>query len=229
MIIKHPEQEDIPALTALWMQAFGDTREFIAKFFRTGFGQERCLLAKEQGQLLAALYWFDCLWEGKKIAYLYAIATDENHRGKGVCRALMEHTHRHLADAGYAGTILVPANDGLVRMYAKMGYHPCCSMVKSADVPAGAVEISPEEYMALRPAYLPEGAVQHTKAAYSYLETFAKFYRYPSGIFCGELSEGAAQVQEILPVKDVQSPTIAMYCNFKEDTAHPAYFALDMG
>lgn len=230
MIIKHPQKEKIPALTDLWIQAFGDSRDFIENFFRTGFSQDRCLLAEEDSQLLAALYWFDCLWEGKKIAYLYAIATDQSHRGKGICNALMEYTHRQLAAGGYCGALLVPADEGLVNLYGKMGYSVCCPVYKPAvSAPANLQEISADAYSELRRAYLPEGAVEHTKAAFSYLSVFTKFYRFPSGICCGYTENDQLQLQELLPANLSANTKVAMYRSFTAENAYPAYFALDMG
>lgn len=224
MIIKHPEQADVPQLTALWMQAFGDTREFIAKFFRTGFAQERCLLAKEQGQLLAALYWFDCLWEGKKLAYLYAIATDEAHRGKGICKALMERTHSLLKEKSYHGAVLVPADEGLEKMYANMGYRsilPGDLTYEDLPKPTALQTITPEEYLRLRQAYLPTGGIQHSTPAMAYLATFACFYRFPGGICCGD----PALPMEYLPGYPGDP---AMYLPLTQDQTLPGYFALSL-
>lgn len=230
MIIKHPRKETIPALTDLWMQAFGDSREFIEGFFRTGFSQDRCLLAEEDSQLLAALYWFDCLWEGRKIAYLYAIATDQNHRGKGICKALMEYTHEQLSAGGYSGALLVPADEGLVKLYGKMGYSVCCPVSKPAvKAPATMQEISADAYGELRKAYLPEGAVEHTNAAFFYLSAFTKFYRFPGGICCGYVENEQLQLQELLPVSLSDNTKVAMYRSFTEEICQPSYFALDMG
>ena len=261
MIIKHPEKENIPALTELWMQAFGDTREFIAGFFRTGFSHDRCLLAEEQGQLLAALYWFDCTWEGKKVAYLYAIATDESHRGKGICKKLMAHTHQVLKDKGYVGAILVPADAGLARMYGKLGYQSVISsggrqsgieksvIPKETDLSTPHLRcsaqddtekmevqkitenhcqlditpISVEEYRKLQEKLLPENAVVHTDAAFSYLQTFASFYKTKDGICC----KTQEHIQEILPYTPT-GKNRAMYLSLTEDKTLPAYFALPL-
>ena len=224
MIIKHPEAEDIPALTDLWIQAFGDTRDFIDGFFRTGFSQNRCLLAKEQGQLLAALYWFDCLWEGKKLAYLYAIATDEAHRGKGVCKALMENTHDLLKSKSYHGAILVPADEGLEKMYGKMGYRSILYGHLSYDdppKPTALQTLTAEEYLRLRQSYLPDGSVQHSAPAMAYLATFARFYRFPEGICCGD----PALPMEYLPGYPGDP---AMYLPLTQDQTLPSYFALSL-
>ncbi len=223
MIIKQPGEENIPALTALWMQVFGDSAEFIQGFFRTGFRKSRCLLAEEKGQLLSALYWFDCRWGSKKVAYLYAIATDENHRGKGICRQLMEHAHQTLKEQGYAGAILVPAHEGLFKMYAKIGYNDCpWPRTQNAKCKIQAEPISVTEYRNLQKSLLPANAVTHTDAAFSYLQTFATFYKTQAGILC----KTEDKIQECLPGNPVES---AMYLPLTEDKTLPTYFALSLG
>ena len=152
MIIEQGRVEDIPRLTDLWQEAFGDSREFIGKFFRTGFAPERSAVADGGA---GALYWFDCLWKGKKIAYIYAVATQKKSRGKGICGKLMAYTHQVLKDRGYAGAILVPADENLSQMYGKMGYiplkkavilsaseesPPSCHPERSRRVPCGQVK-----------------------------------------------------------------------------------------
>lgn len=224
MIIKPPVKENIPALTALWEEAFGDSRDFIEMFFATGFSLNRSMLCLENAQVVSALYWFDCLWEGKKIAYLYAIATDKQYRGKGICKALMRHTHLHLAENGYWGAILVPAEETLEAFYGKMGYKRIAPGKFSGDALQkndSFEKITPEEYLSLRQQYLPQGGVQHTLPAMGYLGTFANFYRFPGGICCGD----PALPMEYLPGYPSDP---AMYLPLTEDRTLPAYFALSM-
>ena len=114
MIIDKPTSKEIPALRQLWKQAFGDTDAFLDSFFAHGFAFDRCRCVRIDGVLVAALYWFDCRWQGKKVAYLYAVATDMAFRGKRLCRMLMEDTHSHLQEAGYAGAALVPGSRELL-------------------------------------------------------------------------------------------------------------------
>lgn len=224
MIIKHPEKENIPALTALWMQAFGDTEDFIKIFFATGYASDRCMLCLEDDALVAALYWFDCCWEEKKVAYLYAIATDENHRGKGICNALMKYTHRHLQEQGYAGALLMPAEGSLEGFYGKMGYRSMTPPAFSDDVQHKTAlweAITPEEYLTLRQQYLPTGSVQHTLPALRYLGAFARFYRFPGGICCGDPE---------LPMEKLPGypGDPAMYLSLDSTQTLPTYFALPL-
>ena len=226
MIIEQVRESHIPRLTDLWQEAFGDNPEFIEKFFRTGFAPERSGVADGGA---GALYWFDCLWKGKKIAYIYAVATEKKSRGKGICATLMEYTHQVLKEKGYAGAVLVPADEGLRQMYGKMGYIP----LKNAAIASAreeslkhskgsATEISAEEYMRLREKLLPEGAVHHTEKAFSYMAEFMKFYRFDGGILCGDVDDPA----EVLPGGKGEQ---AMYIPFDDDRELPRYFALGMG
>lgn len=215
MIIRSAQPGDVAQLTQLWQEAFGDPPESIEKFFCTAFAPDRSAVAVQDGQLLGGLYWFDCLWQGKKVAYIYAVATFVQHRGKGVCAGLMRWTHAQLRERGYAGAILVPAEEALFSMYGAMGYRVCPRQPKTRW-PEQTQQISMEQYMTLRQQLLPENAVAHTAAAFRYLACFAKFYRFDGGICCDD---------EVLPGGGQQ----AMYLPLDADTALPEYFGLAMG
>lgn len=202
MIIDKPQAADIPALRRLWKQAFGDTDGFLDGFFRAGFAIERCRFASLDGQLAAALYWFDCHWEGKKLAYLYAVATDESYRGKGLCRGLMEDTHRHLKGLGYAGAVLVPGSDGLFALYEKMGYRPFCPMetvtVKAGDTPVCIRPVSADAFEQLRRSRVPAGSVLQEDETVAFAATFCDFCTGEDTLMCFSHEGGTLYVQEYL-------------------------------
>ena len=87
MTIDQPS--DTQALRRLWKQAFGDSDAFLDSFFSVGYSCDRCRQLSLDSQLAAALYWFDCSFSGKPVAYVYAVATDAAFQGQGLCRALM--------------------------------------------------------------------------------------------------------------------------------------------
>ena len=180
MIINSPLPADIPALRQLWQQAFGDTDAFLDGFFRTGFAPQRCRCVKLEKQLVAGLYWFDCRWEDKKIAYLYAVATHRNFRGQGLCRALMEDTHRHLTAAGYAGAVLVPGEGSLFRFYKKADYRICGSVdefaCNASGAPVALRTVDSVTYAALRRNLLPAGSILQEGETLTFLNRFSKFY-----------------------------------------------------
>ena len=240
---------DVPALTQLWKQAFGDTEEFIDGFFRTGFYPDRCRCMYQDGQLAAALYWFDCLWQKKKLAYIYAVATDEAFRGQGICRKLMEDTHDHLKKQGYAGAVLVPGNEALFSMYGKMGYRGFCPMEKQTVLPAGKAaqlrQVRFEAYGQLRCSRLSANAVVQQEDALRFAAGFAEFYTDGESLLCGTVQEDTFYFQEFLGDREKlpgilkalgvkkgivrlsggQNP-FAMYRTVTDEEEMPSYFGL---
>ena len=122
MRIDYPEENRIPQLRQLWKEAFGDDDAFLDKFFSTAFAADRCRCGIVDDKLAAALYWFDCRWQNRKIAYIYAVAVAKSCRGQGLSRTLMDAAHSLLKTQDYAGCILVPADAGLFRLYEKLGF-----------------------------------------------------------------------------------------------------------
>ncbi len=177
MIIDAPALRHIPALRSLWQEAFGDTDAFLDGFFSQKF-HCRCVLAENSP--VAVLYWFDCRWEDKPLAYLYAVATKKSHRGKGLCRRLMEDTHTYLQRLGYAGCILVPGSMDLFRLYEKLGYSLCaCVSEYEATAAHSSIpleQLTPEQYAQRRRALLPAGAVLQEGSMLELLSTYARFY-----------------------------------------------------
>ena len=135
----------------------------------------------DYGSVAAALYWFDCEYEAKKIAYLYAIATKKDFRGQGLCRALMDETHEHLRERGYAAAILVPSEPSLFEFYNKIGYRACSSIGElscgAADKSTALTQIDKHEYAALRRSYLPESSVIQEGENLDFLCAQAKLYK----------------------------------------------------
>lgn len=247
MNIKHPAPGDIPTLRRLWKEAFGDPDRFLDGFFRTGFSADRCRCTED---VSAALYWFDCTWMEKKLAYIYAVATKASHRGRGLCRALMEDTHRHLQALGYAGTILVPGDEGLFRLYEKLGYVSCCPR-QTVTVAAGetAIPVTPvsaDAYAALRKKQLPPNAIWQEDPTLPFLGTFSGFYTGHHFAFSGAVEGSTLYVQEFIGDME-QAPGIiagfhctsgkfpvsggapyAMYRSLDGDASLPQYFGIPL-
>lgn len=183
MNIVNPSGRHIPALRQLWKEAFGDDDAFLDLFFAKGFSPDRCRCVLWEEKVAAALYWFDISCSGRKMAYLYAVATDSGFRGRGLCRALMADTHRHLADLGYSAALLVPQDEALRTMYRKMGYQagPCIHefSVTAAMQSIAAPHLTAAEYAALRHKLLPEDAVFQEGANLEFLSALAEFFGGP--------------------------------------------------
>lgn len=247
MIFDTPK--DTASLRRLWQQAFGDPEEFLDIFFSVAYSPDRCRCLYEDGQLGAALYWFDCTWGGKKLAYLYAVATDKQYQGRGFCRALIADTHTHLQKLGYQGAILVPNGADLFGLYKKLGYGICSFMstfsCEVADKPIPLQTISKEEYAALRREKLPAGSVIQEGETLALLDAYSGFYKgdhllltaYPENgkLKVSELLGDAAAAPGILASLGYKEGTFrtpgedapfAMYYPLTDHTANPQYLGL---
>lgn len=167
------------SLKRLWKRVFGDPDAFIDTFFDVAYAPEHCRYIEENGEAISALYWFDCEYTGGKLAYIYAVATNPNHRGKGLASRLLQETHAHLKTQGYAGAVLKPAK-GLFPFYERLGYRTSGYIRRfdaaASPVPAKIREVSVQEYASLRRQLLPENAVVQEGVTLDFLHTFAKFY-----------------------------------------------------
>lgn len=180
MTFDYPTAQQMSQLLSLWKTVFGDWNGFWETFLETSFAPARCRCIAEEGNITAALTWLECSCNGQKLAYIYAVVTDPAHRGKGLCRLLMEDTHELLSSEGYAAAILVPAEEGLRKMYRKMGYETCSSVSElsctSSETPVPLRAIGPKEFAQLRKSFLPEKAVLQEGENLTFLARQAQFY-----------------------------------------------------
>lgn len=222
-------------LKRLWKTVFGDPDSFIDAFFRIAYSPDRCRYIEEQGQIVSALYWFDCEYEGGKLAYIYAVATHPDHRGKGLASRLLEETHDHLKALGYAGTVLKPAK-GLFPFYERLGYtisgYVRYIAAKAAQTPVELMELSPHAYSSGRLGYLPKDRVAQRGVIIDFLASFAKFYGYYDSIICVSREEpvvieymGSAEsapgILAALGIKEAELPT------FGTDIPHTMWHPLN--
>ena len=234
-------------LLELWKQVFGDTEGFWERFFDCVYEDSHCLRLEEEGQLQAALYWFDCDCGGPW-AYVFAVATHPSHRGKGLCRKLMEKTHTHLKALGYCGALLVPAEEGLRRMYEKMGYREGTTLdtfsLEASETAIPLHCLTPASYLLARQEFLPAASVLQKKDTFTLLaRTGIRFYAGEDFLMAGEFGR-EAQVLEYLGDKSRASDALAalgcgkgafrspggripfaMVHPFREDVQIPQYFA----
>ncbi len=180
MIIDAPKLSDLPALRALWREAFGDSEEFLDAFVKTAFSLDRCRCVKVDGAVVAVLYWFDCSYQEERVAYLYAIATAKACRGRGYCSALLRNTHQHLTKLGYVAALLVPATKDLFAFYQKNGYQisgnigalRCVCATEDVEIR----QIDASEYAKLRRKKLPPNGIIQELENLDFLQTQAQFY-----------------------------------------------------
>lgn len=188
MIIKNPTMGDIPALRGLWKEAFSDTDDFLDSFFALAFSPERALIACEGEEIFAALYWLNCAWEEKTVAYVYAVATDKKHRGKGICKALMAELHNRVDR-----TVLVPADDGLRAFYGRLGYRDFGGMEEilcfSDETTVVIEKLTAKTYAKKRRMLLPAGSILQEGVFLPILEEMLVFYGGEGWLLAGTVQD----------------------------------------
>ena len=157
---------DIPALKALWKQAFGDSDACISAFFESVYTPESVFVLREDGAVKAMASWLPetVCWsrKGWNAAYLYAVATDKSARGQGYCARLLAYAEAFLAPRGVKVLLLVPGEPSLRQFYRRHGYQDFTAVelreaeAVMADGTAEAVE--PPAYLELREDFLASRA-----------------------------------------------------------------------
>lgn len=247
MKFEHPSHGQVPQLLTLWKDVFGEYGGFWELFLTHGFLPENCLCAAENGEVTTALCWFDCTCSGQKLAYIYAVVTHPGHRNQGLCRRLLEFAHSHLAERGYWTALLVPAEESLRQMYRKLGYRDCTTVSQISCLagaePAVVRTVCPEEYAALRRAYLPECGVLQEGENLAFLAAQAQLYAGKDLLLAAYAEEETLHGMELLGNADAAPGILrslgfsqgvfripgadqpfAMFHPLREDAAVPDYF-----
>lgn len=148
-------------LINLWQKVFGDDRAYIELIFSEKDNICDVFAVTENGSLCSVLYLLDCSininnaeYEGK---YLYAAATEERHRKKGLMAKLINEAQNYCADNGFDFISLVPANEPLYEYYEKFGFESCMRRYKRININDNEYdvsEISGKEYFTERKSRL---------------------------------------------------------------------------
>ena len=169
MLLTRPSvPADIPAQRQLWQLAFGDDGAYVDNFYRTYYRPERVLVLEEDGQVRSMTAWFDTVFSlpGKgeyRAAYLYAVATHPDCRGRGLAAKLLADADAYFRSLGIPAVTTVPAQPSLHNFFGANGFRECFVLREEAldlsTLPAsGAANplrpASPKEYGAVREALL---------------------------------------------------------------------------
>nr|WP_311467043.1 GNAT family N-acetyltransferase [uncultured Porphyromonas sp.] len=120
----------------LWQLSFGDTDEFLDRYFDRLYREEDVLLAEEGSKAIGHLQFPELslsLGEATLPAgYVVAVCTHPDHRGKGIMRPLLQEALRREKARGDVVSVLLPAEDWLYRYYTLVGgYAPVVNRARS--------------------------------------------------------------------------------------------------
>ena len=181
--LRHPHSGEEIKLRELFTEAFGD-EGFTDLFFAKGYSPSRCLGAFD-GELLAALHWFDCTLMGEKAAYVYGIASFKAQRGRGIGSELIRGALEKLQELGYRQILLVPAGESLFGYYERFGFR-AASTIREMKIGAGEAlpirRLTVSEYAAARRNLLPERGLLQEGPCLELLSGYAEFYATPRSL-----------------------------------------------
>lgn len=120
----------------LWQLCFGDSDEFLDRYFDLVYREEDVLLAEEGCKAIGHLQFPQLVLslgeETLPAGYVVAVCTHPDHRGNGIMRPLLHGALRREKARGDVASVLLPAEDWLFRYYTSVGgYAPVVNRARS--------------------------------------------------------------------------------------------------
>ena len=117
----HLTEEQLQMRT-LWHEIFGDEIDEIDAFF-VNHSDAIPLIHKENGEVVSMLHIVPLRMWGKRVAYIYAVATKPEYRGQGIATKLLQEALRQIEAGGEADVVaLIPSSLDSKRLYEKVGF-----------------------------------------------------------------------------------------------------------
>ena len=107
---------------ALWIEVFGDEREEVDRFLIDIHREGNLLTHSENGRVVAMLNIVRIDTDYGPTAYLYAIATAPDFRGKGYAGELISQAIELSRAREYKAVMLIPSKSSLVEYYKRFGF-----------------------------------------------------------------------------------------------------------
>ena len=194
---------DIPAQRRLWKLAFGDDEAYIDNFYRTYYRPERVLVLEEDGLVRSMTAWFDTTFvvPGKgsyRAAYLYAVATHPDCRGRGLAARLLADADDYFRSLDIPAVTTVPAQPSLHNFFGANGFGECfrhfegglspCELPPASE-PVTLQSASPRAYGAVREELLAQTPhIAYPEDALAYQAGCCALGR--GGLFVGDTAAG---------------------------------------
>ncbi|MDR2834757.1 MAG: GNAT family N-acetyltransferase [Bacteroidales bacterium] len=125
-MIRFATEKDTENIKSIWKICFGDTDEFINLFFSKKYCPENTLLFLENNLPVSALQIlnYDLKFIDKifPINYICGICTLSEFRNKGIASKLINYSHKVSSEKKIPISILIPANENLIKFYEHFGY-----------------------------------------------------------------------------------------------------------
>lgn len=214
MEINEYSPDDVPSLTTLWREVFGDEASVIESFFELLPSMGTGLTAKSGGELLGAAYVLCSeLWcednSRKKLGYIYAVAVEEPARSNGIGAELVRACKRWCWENGIELIATLPAEPSLYAWYfRRAGFSAVggCTYdtVFASDEPCEITQLNADDY-GFRRAEILNGK-NYVNLYFGWLMFEQKllttygggYFASGDGIACGYLDGDTLMIKEAL-------------------------------
>ncbi|WBY64914.1 MAG: N-acetyltransferase domain-containing protein [Thermocaproicibacter melissae] len=113
-------------LSALWQEAFEDSKRIPDFFLNNLFSPHDCLVYKIGTEIASVVYLLPAsvLWDGKTVQahYIFAAATAKRYRSRGYMSSLLAYAALVGAKRGDYCSVLLPSERSLSKFYQSNGY-----------------------------------------------------------------------------------------------------------
>ena len=106
----------------LWREVFGDENLWIDHFFVNHYTPEQLYTIEVDQKVCSMLYVVPFRMNGRRVGYVYAVATAVQERGKGYATRLLQQAIVAGRENGFEALALIPADEDLYRYYARLGF-----------------------------------------------------------------------------------------------------------
>lgn len=180
--VKKAILSDIDSMKKLWKECFFDEDNYINFFYDNGFFKSNTYIIKDKEEIISMASIFDVNYvyyeKNYRGYYVYAVATSNKHRNKGLMKKLMSHIENLSLQNKIDFLILVPQNEELFLMYEKLGYKNFSKIYKlkvdklSFDNFYNFKEVSIKEYFEFREKFLKQckNYITFIGSSYEYLK-----------------------------------------------------------
>ena len=118
----------------LWMDVFGDDRATVDHFILSYYDPALCYTHIKEDRVVAMLHIVPITHNGNRCAYIYAVATAEEYRGRGIASALITSALRDIDRGGYDYAALIPATAETAKFYERFGFEYTTELFDFSEV-----------------------------------------------------------------------------------------------
>ncbi|MCQ2479993.1 MAG: GNAT family N-acetyltransferase, partial [Clostridia bacterium] len=111
-------ENDFAQIKLLWQEAFHDDEEYIDGFLSENFNNRRIILFKNDKEILSMASLFFVEFMGEKAIYIFALATKNEYKGRGVATELLSYIQLNFD----CRLLLQPEQNGVENFYKKIGF-----------------------------------------------------------------------------------------------------------